>query len=87
MFEIGGPAPAPAALGADVVFPVLEQARLTPAAAPLGEVHYLSAAEATACTVTHEAQAQRPWDLWKAEAMRRRATSGWSANSIDRSHL
>ncbi len=41
-------------------------------AAGLGEVTYLTAAEGRACVNRVEGQVQRPWDLWKAEAARRR---------------
>ena len=42
-------------------------------ASNLGEVTYLTAAEGLACTQRVEGQVQRPWDLWKAEAVKRRA--------------
>jgi ribulose-5-phosphate 4-epimerase/fuculose-1-phosphate aldolase len=43
-------------------------------ASQLGEVTYLTAAEGRACVNRVEGQMQRPWDLWKAEASKRRAT-------------
>ncbi len=42
-------------------------------ASALGEVDFLTAAEGRACLNRVEGQVQRPWDLWKSEAMRRRA--------------
>ena len=42
-------------------------------ASGLGEVTYLTAAEGRACVDRVEGQVQRPWDLWKAEAAKRRA--------------
>jgi HCOMODA/2-hydroxy-3-carboxy-muconic semialdehyde decarboxylase len=42
-------------------------------ASGLGEITYLTAAEGLACTNRVEGQVQRPWDLWKAEAAKRRA--------------
>ncbi len=42
-------------------------------ASHLGEVTYLTAAEGLACTNRVEGQVQRPWELWKAEAAKRRA--------------
>lgn len=48
-------------------------ARCQTTAAGLGEVNYLSAAECASCATSHEAQAERPWSLWKEEALRRRA--------------
>jgi len=44
------------------------------AAMHLGAVRYLSAAECSACAQTHESQAERAWNLWKDEAVRRRCT-------------
>ena len=41
-------------------------------ASGLGEVTYLTAAEGLACVSRVEGQVQRPWDLWKAEAVTRR---------------
>ena len=41
-------------------------------ASGLGEVTYLTAAEGRACVDRVEGQVQRPWDLWKAEAAKRR---------------
>ena len=43
-------------------------------ASSLGEVTYLTAAEGLACTNRVEGQVQRPWELWKAESAKRRAT-------------
>lgn len=48
-------------------------ARVQTTALGLGEVSYLSEAECAACMSSHEAQAERPWALWKEEARRRRA--------------
>ena len=48
-------------------------ARIQSAAMGMGEVSYLTAGECAACRVSHEAQAERPWNLWKDEALRRRA--------------
>lgn len=42
-------------------------------ASGLGEVTYLTAEEGRACTGRVEGQVQRPWELWKAEAAKRRA--------------
>ena len=42
-------------------------------ASHLGDVTYLTAAEGLACTNRVEGQVQRPWELWKAEAAKRRA--------------
>ncbi len=42
-------------------------------ASALGEVTYLTAEEGRACTGRVEGQVQRPWDLWKTEAAKRRA--------------
>lgn len=50
-------------------------ARCQTTAMGLGEVTYLSAAECASCMTSHEAQAERPWVLWKEEALRRRASS------------
>ncbi|MBR0831136.1 class II aldolase/adducin family protein [Bradyrhizobium manausense] len=41
-------------------------------ATKLGEVTYLTAAEAKSCVANVEAQSHRPWDLWKAQARERR---------------
>jgi len=38
----------------------------------LGEVTYLTEAEGRACVARVEAQVQRPWDLWTAQARQRR---------------
>ena len=48
-------------------------ARVQTTALGLGEVNYLSEAECASCMSSHEAQAERPWALWKEEARRRRA--------------
>lgn len=48
-------------------------ARCQTTAAGLGEVTYLSEAECASCMTSHEAQAERPWALWKEEALRQRA--------------
>ena len=40
----------------------------------LGEITYLTAAEAEACIRNVEPQMQRPWALWKEAAAARRAT-------------
>lgn len=50
-------------------------ARCQTTALGLGEVNYLSEAECASCMSSHEAQAERPWALWKEEALRRRAQS------------
>jgi ribulose-5-phosphate 4-epimerase/fuculose-1-phosphate aldolase len=42
-------------------------------ASGLGEITYLTAAEGRACVSRVEGQVQRPWDLWKAEAAKRRS--------------
>lgn len=42
-------------------------------ASMLGEVTYLTAEEGRACTGRVEGQVLRPWNLWKAEAVKRRA--------------
>ncbi len=42
-------------------------------ASSLGEVTFLTAEEGRACVDRVEGQVQRPWDLWKAEAAKRRA--------------
>ncbi len=41
-------------------------------ASGLGDVTYLTAEEGRACVARIEGQVQRPWDLWKAEAAKRR---------------
>ncbi len=43
-------------------------------ASSLGEVEYLTPEEGLACTNRVEGQVQRPWDLWKAESAKRRAS-------------
>jgi len=48
-------------------------ARCQTVALGLGEVSYLSEAECASCMASHEAQAERPWALWKQEAQGRRA--------------
>lgn len=45
-------------------------AKLLLQALPLGEVTYLTAAEADATRITNEGQAERPWNLWKRLAQR-----------------
>ena len=40
-------------------------AKLLLQALPLGDVQYLTAAEADATRITNEGQAERPWNLWK----------------------
>jgi ribulose-5-phosphate 4-epimerase/fuculose-1-phosphate aldolase len=40
-------------------------AKLLLQALPLGEVQYLTPAEADATRITNEGQAERPWNLWK----------------------
>lgn len=47
-------------------------ARCQAAAEQLGEVTYLTDEECRACVDSHEAQVQRPWDMWKLEAARNR---------------
>ena len=47
-------------------------ARLLSEALRLGDVEYLSSAEARATTATNETQLERPWALWKAAARRTR---------------
>lgn len=47
-------------------------ARYQTIAMQLGEVSYLTEAECVACTSSHEAQAQRPWELWRSQAMMKR---------------
>ena len=42
-------------------------------ASALGEVEFLTAEEGRACVGRVEGQVQRPWELWCAEAMRRRS--------------
>jgi HCOMODA/2-hydroxy-3-carboxy-muconic semialdehyde decarboxylase len=49
-------------------------ARFQTQAMMMGEVTYLSSAEAKSCVATVEAQAQRPWDLWKEQAAQRRSS-------------
>lgn len=44
-------------------------------ASQMGEVIYLTEAEGRACVGRVEGQVQRPWELWKAEAARRRAVA------------
>ena len=41
-------------------------------ATKLGEVTFLTEAESRACVANVEAQVQRPWDLWKAQAIAKR---------------
>jgi ribulose-5-phosphate 4-epimerase/fuculose-1-phosphate aldolase len=41
----------------------------------VGEVNYLSQAESLACIDSVEGQVQRPWDLWRQEAARKRGLS------------
>jgi ribulose-5-phosphate 4-epimerase/fuculose-1-phosphate aldolase len=48
-------------------------AKLLLQALPLGEVQYLTPAEADATRITNEAQAERPWNLWKQLARQARA--------------
>ena len=43
-------------------------------ASSLGDVTYLTAAEGLPCTNRVEGQVQRPWEFWKAELAKRRAT-------------
>ncbi|MFC7514597.1 class II aldolase/adducin family protein [Herbaspirillum sp. GCM10030257] len=50
-------------------------ARYQTAAMNLGEVTYLTAEESKACAQSHEAQVQRPWDLWKEQAAQKRLRS------------
>ena len=45
-------------------------ARLLLQALPLGEVNALTSQEADATRITNEAQAARPWDLWREQARR-----------------
>jgi HCOMODA/2-hydroxy-3-carboxy-muconic semialdehyde decarboxylase len=40
----------------------------------LGEITFLTEAEGKACVDRVEGQVLRPWDLWKAEALKRRAS-------------
>ncbi len=47
-------------------------AKLLLQALPLGEVNYLTPAEADATRITNEGQAERPWNLWKQLAQRAR---------------
>lgn len=47
-------------------------AKLLLQALPLGEVEYLTPQEAEATRITVEAQAERPWDLWKQQARQAR---------------
>lgn len=47
-------------------------AKLLLQALPLGEVEYLTPQEAEATRITVEAQAERPWDLWKRQARQAR---------------
>jgi ribulose-5-phosphate 4-epimerase/fuculose-1-phosphate aldolase len=48
-------------------------AKLLLQALPLGEVQYLTPAEADATRITNEGQAERPWNLWKQLARQARA--------------
>jgi hypothetical protein len=41
-------------------------------ASRLGDINFLTEAEGRACVDRVEAQVQRPWDLWKSQAMLRR---------------
>jgi len=43
-------------------------ARLLQQALALGEVNYLTPAEADATRITNEGQAERPWNLWRQQA-------------------
>ena len=43
-------------------------------AGQLGDITFLTEAEGKACVNRVEGQVQRPWDLWKAEALKRRAS-------------
>ena len=45
-------------------------AKLLLQALPLGEVQYLTPAEADATRITNEGQAERPWNLWRSLARR-----------------
>jgi ribulose-5-phosphate 4-epimerase/fuculose-1-phosphate aldolase len=47
-------------------------AKLLSQALPLGEVNYLTPAEAEATRITNEGQAERPWNLWKQQAQQAR---------------
>lgn len=47
-------------------------AKLLLQAMPLGEVNYLTPAEADATRLTNEGQAERPWNLWKQLAQKAR---------------
>ncbi|WP_185723349.1 class II aldolase/adducin family protein [Burkholderia cenocepacia] len=47
-------------------------ARCQITAEQLGEVTYLTEAECRACVESHEAQVQRPWDMWKQQARAKR---------------
>ena len=48
-------------------------AKLLLQALPLGEVNYLTPGEAEDARLTNEAQAERPWNLWKQVARQARA--------------
>ena len=52
-----------------------QNARQQVAAMGLGAVRFLSDAECAACVASHEGQVERPWNLWKQEAVRRRERS------------
>jgi HCOMODA/2-hydroxy-3-carboxy-muconic semialdehyde decarboxylase len=48
-------------------------AKLQAQALQLGDPEYLTPEEAAAAMATTEGQVERPWNLWKADAQRRRA--------------
>ncbi|WP_415120562.1 class II aldolase/adducin family protein [Paraburkholderia sp.] len=48
-------------------------ARCQATAEQLGDVTYLTDAECRACVDSHEAQVQRPWDMWKLQAAKNRS--------------
>jgi ribulose-5-phosphate 4-epimerase/fuculose-1-phosphate aldolase len=54
-------------------------ARIQSAAMGMGDVRYLSIGECAACRDSHEAQVDRPWSLWKDEALRSRTPRDASA--------